>query len=102
MPYYTESREDTLKEQLRQVSGIPNAAYLVEGEQVFIFAKLVAKVNAYTKAHPGVPVAAFAADLVPDAIASIEEAVNQWHVVPDPYRVRPGQSGSSIVYQKAP
>lgn len=76
---------DTLKEELRKVSGVPNATYLVNDGKVFVFDKLVHLVKERQKDQPDLPLADLARSLIAEATVSAKDAVEAWGVVPVPY-----------------
>eukprot|EP01132_Coremiostelium_polycephalum_P020763 gene20763-24669_t len=86
---------DTLKEELRKVSGVPNATYLVNDGKVFVFDKLVHLVKERQKEQPhaqlqemarSLTVEELALSLIAEATVSAKEAVEAWGVVPVPYQ----------------
>lgn len=86
---------ETLKEELRKVSGVPNATYLVKDGSVFVFDKLVQLVKERQKEQPHAPlqemarsltVEELALSLIAEATVSAKEAVEAWGVVPVPYQ----------------
>ncbi|HEJ3361539.1 hypothetical protein LUW10_32075 (plasmid) [Pseudomonas veronii] len=86
---------DTLKEELRNVSGVPNATYLVNDGKVFVFDKLVHLVKERQKEQPhaqlqemarSLTVEELALSLIAEATVSAKEAVEAWGVVPVPYQ----------------
>ncbi|OEO24442.1 hypothetical protein SAMN05216576_107192 [Ectopseudomonas chengduensis] len=84
---YMGGRNDDLKVKLREIEGIPNAAYLVNGTKVFVFEKLVALVTERQVKQPGQTVDEVALELYPDAHVTALEAVNEWDIVPEPYEL---------------
>lgn len=97
--YYAQAlfNDDRLKEELRNVQGIPNATYLVEGEQVFVFDKLLQLVKDRRKAHPEVSLGDLAARMVGEATVSAVEAVRDWNVVAEPYEVVDRPDGGDVM-----
>lgn len=86
--YYFGGRNDTLKEDLRKIDGVPNASYLVKDDgQVFVFDKLVQLVNEHRERHSDVPLADLARGLIAEAAVSAKEAVTTWGIVPEPYEM---------------
>jgi len=85
--YYLGRHDERLKEELREIEGVPNATYLVKGRQVFVFDKLVQLVKEHRKNHPELSLAHLARNLIADATVSPEEAVVTWGVVPAPYEL---------------
>ncbi len=73
--YYFGGQNDNLKEDLRKIEGVPNAAYLVKNGQVFVFDKLVQLVNEKREHHSGLPLADLARSLIVTATVSAKEAV---------------------------
>lgn len=73
---YYFGRNDTLKEDLRKIDGVPNASYLVKDDgQVFVFDKLVQLVNEHRERHSDVPLTDLARGLIAEAAVSAKEAV---------------------------
>lgn len=85
--YYFGGRNDSLKEDLRKIDGVPNATYLVKDRRVFVFDKLVQLVGEHRKLQPGLPLADLARGLIAEATVSAKEAVETWGVVPEPYEL---------------
>ena len=81
------SKDDLLKERLRSVDGIPNAAYEVRGDRVFVFEKLLRSVQALGMRADEPALADLALRLLDGSTVSPEEAVNRWKIVPEPYEV---------------
>lgn len=78
---------DGLKEELRAIEGVPNAAYLVQGGQVFVFDKLVRLVQERRSDHL---LPQLARTLIAEATVTAKEAVETWGVVPEPYEMATG------------
>lgn len=91
------NKDDQLKEDLREIEGVPNATYLVKDGQVFVFDKLVLKVKEHSKLNPDVPLADLARNLVPFATVSAKEAVDQWGIIPAPYEMVENPAGGFSV-----
>lgn len=85
--HYYGNPEDDLKEQLRDLDGVPNATYWVKDGQVFVFAKLVKLVRDRLNDLPDMPLIDLARSLIPLAMVSAKEAVTQWGIVPEPYKI---------------
>lgn len=86
--YYFGGRNDTLKEDLRKIDGVPNATYLVkEDGQVFVFDKLVQLVSEHRERQSDVSLADLARSLIAEATVSAKEAVTTWGIVPEPYEM---------------
>ncbi|MGG2621707.1 hypothetical protein [Pseudomonas aeruginosa] len=92
---YFGAQNDRLKEELRAVDGVPNAAYLVKDGAVFVFDKLVQLVKERQKEQPhaqlqemarSLTVEELALSLIAEATVSAQEAVEAWGVVPVPYQ----------------
>lgn len=92
---YFGAQNDRLKEELRAIEGVPNAAYLVKDGSVFVFDKLVQLVKERQKEQPHAPlqemarsltVEELALTLIAEATVSAKEAVEAWGVVPVPYQ----------------
>ncbi|WP_251859393.1 HNH endonuclease [Escherichia coli] len=71
--------DDVLRERLRSIDGIPAVSYQVNGENVFVFEKLVqlVKQNGHNLES--------ALALVPKATMTAAEAIEAWSVFPEPY-----------------
>ncbi|MDS9917751.1 hypothetical protein RMI87_30055 [Pseudomonas aeruginosa] len=87
-------QNDRLKEELRAIDGVPNAAYLVKDGGVFVFDKLVQLVKERQKEQPhaqlqemarSLTVEELALGLIAEATVSAKEAVEAWGVIPVPY-----------------
>ncbi len=76
---------DSLKEDLRNIDGVPNASYLVKDGQVFVFDKLVQLVAEHRTLQPELPLDDLALSLIAKATVSAKDAVEAWGVVPEPY-----------------
>lgn len=92
---YFGAQNDRLKEELRAIEGVPNAAYLVKDGAVFVFDKLVQLVKERQKEQPhaqlqemarSLSVEELALNLIAEATVSAKEAVEAWGVVPVPYQ----------------
>ncbi|HCE7248053.1 TPA: hypothetical protein NHR53_005963 [Pseudomonas aeruginosa] len=92
---YFGAQNDRLKEELRAVDGVPNAAYLVKDGAVFVFDKLVQLVKERQKEQPhaqiqemarSLTLEELALSLIAEATVSAKEAVEVWGVVPVPYQ----------------
>ncbi|MEA8592128.1 hypothetical protein PZT57_26140 [Pseudomonas aeruginosa] len=92
---YFGAPNDRLKEELRAIEGVPNAAYLVKDGAVFVFDKLVQLVKERQKEQPhaqlqemarSLTVGELALSLIAEATVSAKEAVEAWGVVPVPYQ----------------
>ncbi|HCF9660087.1 TPA: hypothetical protein NI776_001814 [Pseudomonas aeruginosa] len=92
---YFGAQNDRLKEELRAIEGVPNAAYLVKDGGVFVFDKLVQLVKERQKEQPhaqlqemarSLTVEELALSLIAEATVSAKEAVEAWGVVPVPYQ----------------
>lgn len=88
-------QSDRLKEELRAIEGVPNAAYLVMDGGVFVFDKLVQLVKERQKEQPHAELQEMARSLtveelalssIAEATVSAKEAVEAWGVVPVPYQ----------------
>ncbi|HHH9566541.1 TPA: hypothetical protein ACP33B_004649 [Pseudomonas aeruginosa] len=95
--YYFGGQNDTLKEDLRKIDGVPNATYLVKDGQVFVFDKLVQLVNKQRKHHPDLPLADLARGLIAEATVSAKEAVEAWGIVPEPYEMVDSPSSGLMI-----
>ena len=78
--------DDALRREVRDVEGVPKTLYLVRGDRIFVFDKLVALVKALPPVTgPDRAAAIFA--LVEEAFISPIAAVRDWGIVPRPYHV---------------
>ena len=94
------ANDDALKEELRAIDGVPNATYEVQDRRVWVFDKLVSLVKqrltiAGCSASIRNPVIL---SLVPDAWMSPITAIEEWRVVPYPYRLDQSGDGYNIVH----
>lgn len=87
--YFGDNNNDPLREELREIDGVPNAAYVVDDNRVFVFAKLVSLVNEKLASLPleGDQRKQAILSLVPEAWVTPHSAVSDWGVVPEPYKV---------------
>ncbi len=95
--YYFGGQNDGLKEDLRKIEGVPNATYLVNGGQVFVFDKLVQLVDAKRVRNSDQSLADLARGLVAEATVSAKEAVETWGVVPEPYEIVESPSSGFMI-----
>lgn len=95
--YYFGGRNDSLKEDLRKIDGVPDATYLVKDRRVFVFDKLVQLVEEHRKLQPGLPLADLARGLIAEATVSAKEAVETWGVVPEPYELAEHPASGLII-----
>lgn len=89
--YYSgDNANDPLREELRDIEGVPNATYLVGDSTVFVFAKLVSLVKETLALRPleGEQRKQTILSLVPEAFVTFQSAVSDWDVVPEPYKVK--------------
>ncbi|HGO5392999.1 TPA: hypothetical protein ACK2W2_001629 [Klebsiella michiganensis] len=82
--------DDALRENLRAIDGVPGVSYQVQGEKVFVFQKLLQLVKQNN--HD----LSLAAELVPQAMVSALEAVEDWSVFPEPYQRSIDDNGQSL------
>lgn len=92
--------DDRLIEALRAIEGIPNAAYRVDGNQVFVFNKLVELVKERLSTNPDVPLEALARSLVCEASVTAKEAVVRWGIIPEPYEVLSVHGTESLILHR--
>lgn len=85
---YFGGQNDSLKEELRKIAGVPNATYLVKDGLVFVFDKLVRLVKEHQNLQPDSPLADLACSLIAEATVSAKEAVETWGIVPVPYEMK--------------
>ncbi len=98
--HYLPRANDALRRSIRSVAGVPDVTYRVEADgRVFVFGKLEALVREYRQ--EGVPLDDLARSLVPKAIVSLKEAVETWHVIPQPYEVAGIDQGRFIILHRA-
>ncbi len=99
--YYLGNNDDPLREEIRQIEGVPNATYLVGDNKVFVFAKLLRLVKEkfgllqLTGEERKQGILA----LVPEAWTTPLSAVADWDVVPVPYEVRAEKDGFTIFHR---
>lgn len=91
---------DPLVVKLRQIEGVPNATYLVRGEQVFVFDKLVELVEAFGMRIDDPELPDLARQLVDAASVSPADAIALWKIVPAPYELNELASGKIAVLHK--
>lgn len=77
-------QNETLKDDLIKIEGVPNATYVVKDKKVFVFDKLIQLVNE-NRGLSEVPLADLALSLIAEATVSAKEAVEVWQIVPEPY-----------------
>lgn len=99
--YYLRNLDENLKEELRQIDGVPNATYAVQNGQVFVFNKLLKLVNEARALRPDAPLADLALDLLPDATVSAKEAVEIWHVDIEPFDWVVNPAGGKMIRHRA-
>lgn len=85
--YYSPFAKDGLKDELRNLPGVPDVEYLVEGDRVFVFDKLVELASQHVKTNATAKLADVIAGMVNEAAVPLEEAVKEWRVAPRPYAV---------------
>ncbi len=95
--YYFGGQNDKIKEDLCKIEGVPNATYLVNGGQVFVFDKLVQLVDAKRVRNPDQSLADLARGLVAEATVPAKEAVETWGVVPEPYEMTESPSSGFMI-----
>lgn len=94
---------DELKEALRDIDGVPNATYVVKDNRVFVFAKLVQLVKSKKALVSTQPLHVDSVlTLMEDAWVSPMEAIELWHIVPEPYAVEPARSESGCIIRHQP
>jgi hypothetical protein len=87
--YYDGSLDDELKHVLRSLKGIENASYVVNGDNIFVFEKLVSLAKLHLENHPDTNPRDFAPNMVSAATMPIHEAVKDWMIMPVGFRVEP-------------
>lgn len=103
--YYFTGTNDNLKEELREVHGIPNARFMVENDRVFVFDKLVSLISEKRRGTGDVllaqiSLADMALELLPKAYLSADEAVRDWNVVPEPYEMQVLPTGGYMIFHR--
>ena len=91
---YCSYPQDEWIEVLRQINGVPNATYVVENDRVFVFDKLVHRVqkSGLTKSSG---ISAHTLDsLIKQATVSANEAVEVWGIIPEQYEVIKSSEGA--------
>ena len=96
MGYYDQTGDDKLKIALRSLYGVENAEYVVSGDTIFVFDKLVELVKQHLKEYPDADVRTFAPAMVAGAMMPIGEAVRNWGIVPFGYRSERKGTGFQI------
>jgi hypothetical protein len=98
MGYYHPALDDRLIETLRDLEGVENAEYVVAGDMIFVFNKLVSLVKKHLKEHPGADPREFAPAMVPAATMPIADAVKNWRVVPLGFKIERVAWGFRILH----
>jgi hypothetical protein len=88
---------DSLRELLREIEGIPNAKYQVRGDRVFVFEKLVKLVDAVGMKNSAPDLPAIAKKLANESIVSPQDAVTRWSIVPAPYEFTEIAGGGAVI-----
>ena len=101
MSSFMGGQNDRLKEDLREIAGVPNAKYLVKDGLVFVFDKLVQLVMERQEGQSDTPLAELACSLIDEATVSAKEAVEVWGVIPVPYESKAFVAGE-IATAKTP
>jgi hypothetical protein len=89
-----------LKEQLRNIVGIPNATYQVIDGKVFIFDKLVKLVKKQQALEPSLPLSELAYSSLLEATVTANEAVTDWNIIPVPYELAPYSLNGFMIRHK--
>jgi len=86
---YFGNPSDTLRRELREVPGVPNATYLVRDGKVFVFEKLLkfVELNERSARINGQLQHDVVLSLMSDSWVSALEAVTSWSIIPVPYQV---------------
>ncbi|MBB5546622.1 hypothetical protein [Paraburkholderia fungorum] len=95
--YLFNQKDDSLREALRVIDGIPNAKYQVRDGQVFVFERLIRLVEAVGVKYDNPDFADIALKLVGEAMVSPEDAVGQWEIVPAPYESEEVADGGVVI-----
>lgn len=98
---FLDTRNDALKEALRDIDGVPNATYQVRAGRVFVFEKLLREVDAQRLRHSDTPLAPLALSLVAEACVSAQDAVQQWAIVPEPFERVTAPGGGWMIRLRA-
>lgn len=78
------TKEDSIKEALRKINGVPDTSYLVNNGKVFVFKKLLRLVSERCNKNPiELPADDVVRDLVSKSYMPALEAVEQWGVIPE-------------------
>jgi hypothetical protein len=91
---------DPLRVTLREIDGIPNASYLVRGERVFVFDKLVEFVGALGTRTNDPDLPDLGRKLLDAASVSPADAIALWKIMPAPYELNELASGQIAVLHK--
>ncbi|HCA5183305.1 TPA: hypothetical protein MW242_002937 [Acinetobacter baumannii] len=84
---------ESLKEKIRDVEGVPNATYSVKDGKVFVFQKLFKMVENELKVGSSIKVHELTSQLFPEALMTAFEAVKDWNIVPVPYEAYESSPG---------
>lgn len=82
--------DDSLREKLRSIDGVPGVSYQVQGEKVFVFEKLVQLMKQNNCNLSLAP------ELVPQATVTALEAIEDWSVFPEPYERYSDDNGLNL------
>lgn len=86
--YYFGKSNDPLRTRLRDSKVVPDTTYQVEGEQIFVFDKLVTLMgDRHNACKDESEFAALALSLAPEAVVPALEAVEKWGIVPRSYEL---------------
>lgn len=94
---YFGCQNDSLKEELRKIEGIPNATYLVADGRVFVFEKLVQLVKEQRERGSELSLSDLASALIGEATVTAKEVVETWGVVPEPYEMAENPTGGFMI-----
>jgi hypothetical protein len=97
MHCYWGGQNDSLKEDLREIDGVPNATYQVKDGQVFVFDKLVQLVQQNRSLKSEMPLAELARGLIPEATISALDAIQTWGVIPEPFELVENPSSGLMI-----
>lgn len=86
---YFGNQDDTLRQELRAIEGVPDRTYLVEDQNVFVFEKLVSLVkdNGDSVRVDGALNSSSVIELLTSCWMTPIEAVTDWGIVPVPFKV---------------
>lgn len=90
---------DNLTQQLLQIPGVPNTTYRVDGGRVFVFAALEQQVEEMLIANPSAAISEVALLALPSAWVCARDAVEQFNIMPVPYKRNEIEGRLAIVHE---